>query len=137
MAGKDVEGGGTSNEEQKQFGWPERLRLHGGDHPRMSLVSVPLDGNNYLSWSQSIRLALGAKQKLCFIDGTCTKPAENKEELEQWQRVDCMVVSWLLSSISKDIVEAFLYTTSAHELWKELETRFRDSNSPMLYDVQK
>ncbi|KAL0417202.1 UNVERIFIED_CONTAM: hypothetical protein Slati_3552100 [Sesamum latifolium] len=61
---------------------------------------------------------------------------KNKEEWK-WQRVDCMVVSWLLSSISKDIVEAFLYTTSAHELWKELETRFGDSNGPMLYDVQK
>ncbi|KAL0308590.1 UNVERIFIED_CONTAM: hypothetical protein Sradi_5801300 [Sesamum radiatum] len=137
MAGKNVEGGGISTEEQKQSVWPERLRLYGGDHPGMSLVSVPLDGSNYLLWSQSVRLALGAKQKVGFIDGTCAKPAENKEELEQWQRVDCMILSWLLNSISKDIAEAFLYTTSAHELWKELETRFGDSNGPMLYDVQK
>ncbi|KAL0411194.1 UNVERIFIED_CONTAM: hypothetical protein Slati_3709100 [Sesamum latifolium] len=103
----------------------------------MSLVSVPLDGSNYLSWSQSVRLALGAKQKVGFIDGTCDKPTENKAELEQWQRVDCMVVSRLLNFISKDIAEAFLYTTSAQDLWKELATRFGESNGPMLYDIQK
>ncbi|KAL0331756.1 UNVERIFIED_CONTAM: Retrovirus-related Pol polyprotein from transposon RE2 [Sesamum angustifolium] len=136
MAGKNAEGGGTSIEE-KMAGWPERLKLHGGDHPGMSLVSVPLDGSNYLSWSRSVKLALGAKQKLGFIDGTCDKPTENKAELEQWQRVDCMVVSWLLNSISKDIAEAFLYTTSAQDLWEELATRFGESNGPMLYDIQK
>ncbi|KAL0299468.1 UNVERIFIED_CONTAM: Retrovirus-related Pol polyprotein from transposon RE1 [Sesamum radiatum] len=136
MAGKNAEGGGTSIEE-KMTGWPEKLKLHGGDHPGMSLVSVPLDGSNYLSWSRSVKLALGAKQKLGFIDGTCGKPTENKAELEQWQRVDCMVVSWLLNSISKDIAEAFLYTTSAQDLWEELATRFGESNGPMLYDIQK
>ncbi|KAL0429123.1 UNVERIFIED_CONTAM: hypothetical protein Sradi_0538300 [Sesamum radiatum] len=129
MAGKNAEEEGSSAE-GKSSEWSERLKLHGGDHPGMSLVSVPLDGSNYLSWSQSVRLALGAKQKLGFIDGTCDKPTENKAELEQWQRVDCMVVSWLLNSISKDIAEAFLYTTSAQDLWKELATRFGESNGP-------
>ncbi|KAL0445015.1 UNVERIFIED_CONTAM: Retrovirus-related Pol polyprotein from transposon RE1 [Sesamum latifolium] len=48
-----------------------------------------------------------------------------------------MVVSWLLNSISKDIAEAFLYTTSARDLWKELKARFGEGNSPMLYEIQR
>ncbi|KAL2240188.1 UNVERIFIED_CONTAM: hypothetical protein Sindi_0660000 [Sesamum indicum] len=117
--------------------WPEKLKLHGGEHPGTSLVSVPLDGSNFLTWSRSIKLALKAKQKLGFVDGTYPKPEENKVEMEQWERVDCMKVSWLLNSITKDIAEAFLYTSSAQDLWEQLEARFGESNEPMLYDIQK
>ncbi|KAL0288541.1 UNVERIFIED_CONTAM: hypothetical protein Scaly_2727500 [Sesamum calycinum] len=87
----------------------------------MSLVSVPLDGNNYF-WVRAIKFALGAKQKPGFIDGSCHKPTNDKNEIEQWQRTDCMVVSWILNSISKDIAEAFLYATSARDQWLELES---------------
>lgn len=48
-------------------------------------------------------------------------------------QVDSMVLSWILNSISEDLVEAFLYTTTAHELRSELEQQFRESNGPLLY----
>ncbi|KAL0354257.1 UNVERIFIED_CONTAM: hypothetical protein Sangu_1007000 [Sesamum angustifolium] len=48
-----------------------------------------------------------------------------------------MVVSWILNSISNDIAEAFLYTTSARELWLDLETRFGKSNGHLLYKIQR
>ncbi|KAK4407954.1 hypothetical protein Sango_0376400 [Sesamum angolense] len=35
-----------------------------------------------------------------------------------------MVISWILSSISKDIVESFLYIDTIRDLWLELEARF-------------
>ncbi|KAL0320386.1 UNVERIFIED_CONTAM: hypothetical protein Sradi_5300100 [Sesamum radiatum] len=137
MSGKNTESGEGSTGESKILGLPERRKLLTGDHPGMSLVSAPLDGRNYLSWSRSIKLALGAKQKLGFIDGTCQKLTKNKDEIEQWERVDCMVVSWLLNSISKEIAEAFLFATSAQVLWPELESRFGDSNGPMMYESQR
>ena len=48
-----------------------------------------------------------------------------------------MVISWILNSISKEIIEDFLHTTSARELWKELEERFGESNGLLLYQVQR
>ncbi|KAL2238289.1 UNVERIFIED_CONTAM: hypothetical protein Sindi_1020600 [Sesamum indicum] len=80
--------------------------------------------------------ALGARQKIGFIDGTCPKPTQDQAEIEQWQKTDCMVITWILNSISKNIVEAFLYTTSARDLWLELESRFGESNGPLLYQIQ-
>ncbi|KAK4391421.1 hypothetical protein Sango_1919900 [Sesamum angolense] len=94
----------------------------------MGLVSVPLDGTNYLSWSRAVRMALGAKQKLGFINGKCIKPAADTEGLELWQRADYMVISWLPNSISNEIAEAFIYSTSARDLWLELE-RKKGSNT--------
>ncbi|KAK4381127.1 hypothetical protein Sango_2997800 [Sesamum angolense] len=66
------------------------MKLQSADHPGMGLVSISLDGTNYLSWSRAVRLALGAKQNLGFIDGKCIKPVANTEDLEQWQHADYM-----------------------------------------------
>ena len=44
----------------------------------------------------------------------------NSKEYEAWLRADSMVISWILNSISKDIVDAFLYTNTAKELWMNL-----------------
>lgn len=106
------------------------LHLQNSDHPGMLLVTSPLTGTNYLTWCRSIKIALGAKLKLGFIDGRCKKPSEDSDHFDQWIRVDCMVTSWILNSISKEIVDAFLYVGSARELWIELEERYGESNGP-------
>ncbi|KAL2226425.1 UNVERIFIED_CONTAM: hypothetical protein Sindi_2001200 [Sesamum indicum] len=46
------------------------MKTQGNDEPGMNLVSAPLNGNNYLTWARAIKIALGAKEKLEFIDGT-------------------------------------------------------------------
>ncbi|KAL0302702.1 UNVERIFIED_CONTAM: hypothetical protein Scaly_3023800 [Sesamum calycinum] len=55
----------------------------------------------------------------------------------QWERANSMVISWILNSISKDIVESFLYINTARDLWVELESRFEVSNGPMIYQLQR
>ncbi|KAL0298753.1 UNVERIFIED_CONTAM: hypothetical protein Sradi_6535100, partial [Sesamum radiatum] len=75
--------------------------------------------------------------KLESMTGKCVRPDENYDDFEKWMRVDCMVTSWLLNSISKDIVDAFLYSASAHDLWAELEQRFGKCNDPLLYQIQR
>lgn len=99
----------------------------------MQLVTSPLIGNNYLTWSRLIKIAVGAKVKLGFINRKCLKPEEDSPDFEHWILVDCMVTSWILNSTSKEIVDAFLYATSAGDLWLELEERFGESNGLRLY----
>ncbi|KAL2230511.1 UNVERIFIED_CONTAM: Retrovirus-related Pol polyprotein from transposon RE2 [Sesamum indicum] len=115
----------------------ENLKLQSNDNPGLSLVSTLLDGSNFFSWSRSIKIALGAKMKLNFINGEGVKPAEGSKEIEQWIRTDYMVTSWILNSISKDIVESFLYTNTSRELWLELESRFGQTNGPMIYQLKR
>lgn len=92
------------------------ISLQNSDHPGMNLISSVLTGNNYMTWSRSIKIALGSKKKLGFIDGRCKKPREDEANYDQWLKADCMVRSWILNSIAKDIVEAFLYVNIAKEL---------------------
>ena len=102
--------------------------LHNSDHPGMVLVTAPLTGSNYLTWSRSMKIVLIAKQKLGFVNGKYVQPDMNSKEYEAWLRADSMVISWILNSISKDIVDAFLYTNTAKELWDELGERFGECN---------
>ena len=75
--------------------------------------------------------------KLGFIDGSYKMPEKDSPSFEQWSRVNYMITSWILNSISKDLVEAFLYTSNARELWCELEERYGESNGPLLYQIQR
>lgn len=45
------------------------ITLQSVDNPRMQLVSVQMDGMNYLSWNRAVIIALQAKDELGFIDG--------------------------------------------------------------------
>ncbi|KAL0315083.1 UNVERIFIED_CONTAM: Retrovirus-related Pol polyprotein from transposon RE1 [Sesamum calycinum] len=107
------------------------------ENSSLTLVSAPLTGENYLMWSRAVRFTLGAKKKLSFIDGRSVRPADNSEELNEWIRIYCMIITWILNSVSKEIVDAFIYATSARALWLELEARYGGSNGPMIYNLEK
>ncbi|KAL0445391.1 UNVERIFIED_CONTAM: hypothetical protein Slati_2261800 [Sesamum latifolium] len=115
----------------------DQLRVQATDNPGTVLVSNLLDGTNFLSWSRSIKIALRAKMKLGFINGKNPKPQKSDDGFELWKRADGMVISWILNSISKDIVESFLYIDTTRDLWVELESRYGVSNGPMIYQLQR
>ena len=54
-----------------------------------------------------------------------------------WKKVDCIVFSWILNSISKEIVESFIYVESTRALWKEVEDYFGESNAPLVYHIRR
>ncbi|KAL0386160.1 UNVERIFIED_CONTAM: Copia protein [Sesamum radiatum] len=107
------------------------------EHPGMIMVSTPLNSSNWLSWSRSVRIALEGRDKLGFIDGTYAKPAADSLELQQWRITDSTVRTWILNTISKDIVNAFLYASSARALWLDLEARYRECDGVLLYKLHK
>lgn len=96
--------------------YSDPLFLSNSDHPGMQLVSNQFSGANYHSWSRSVKMALGAKMKLCFINGMCKKPTENPQDTERWIRCDFMAMSWLINSMKPEIAENFMYVLSAAEL---------------------
>ncbi|KAL0446249.1 UNVERIFIED_CONTAM: hypothetical protein Slati_1752800 [Sesamum latifolium] len=102
-----------------------------------TLVSSVLTRDNYLVWIRAIRFALGVRKKPNFIDGRSVRPADDSDELDEWIRTDYMVTTWILNMISKEIVDAFIYASSARSLWLELEARYGGSNGPMIYNLER
>ncbi|KAL1225291.1 hypothetical protein V5N11_003835 [Cardamine amara subsp. amara] len=62
------------NSSQEQFNFDgiqySPYFLSSGDNPGVSIFSEVLDGTNYNTWSIAITVALDAKNKLMFIDGS-------------------------------------------------------------------
>nr|XP_009793770.1 PREDICTED: uncharacterized protein LOC104240599 [Nicotiana sylvestris] len=103
----------------------------------MSLVRSPFDGRGFPGWRRSVLIAISAKNKLGFINGTCGEPALNAAEHSQWSRCNDMVTSWLLNSLTKEIGDTVIYSRTAKDLWSSLEHRFGQSSGAKLYHLQK
>lgn len=113
------------------------LYIHPSDSPGQTLVTNIFNGENYDSWKRSVVIALSARHKVAFIDGTCSNPGSASPLYTLWQRNNAMVLSWLLNSLTENIRNSVLYFETASELWKDLEERFGRSNKARLFQVQK
>ncbi|KAL3359153.1 hypothetical protein AABB24_015958 [Solanum stoloniferum] len=90
--------------------------IHPSNYPRMNLISTVFDGKNYGEWRRPVIIALSAKNKLGFTDGSLAIPIADLVLQKSWSRCNDMVLSWLLNFLSKEIVESVFYSQSAKEL---------------------
>jgi hypothetical protein len=111
--------------------------LHHGDNPGSVIVSHPLHGDNFITWRRSMMMALVAKNKFRFIDGSIVKPSANDPSLPSWVRCNNMLLSWLLNSVSKEIATSIIFYDNAADMWKDLHDRFNQSNGPRIFQLQK
>ncbi|XP_048434422.1 uncharacterized protein LOC125474540 [Pyrus x bretschneideri] len=93
------------------------LYLHHSDQPGAILMPQPLVEDNYGTWVQSMTMALMVKNKLGLVDGTIKKPSDEQiEELQQWNRCNNLVKTWLLGSMSKEISGSVIHCKDARKL---------------------
>ncbi|KAH9672059.1 retrotran gag 3 domain-containing protein [Citrus sinensis] len=111
--------------------------LHSSDHPGAILVSNVLTGDNYSTWKRSMKMALNAKNKLGFIDGSIQKPSSTSQDLKTWERCNDMVLSWMLNGIEKNLANSLIYCDTPRSLWLGLEERFSQSNNPRIYELKR
>ena len=111
--------------------------LHSGDHPGLALVSHVLTGPNYNTWSRAMVMALNAKNKLGFVDGSLRSPPTDDPMGGVWSRCNSMVTSWLLNAVSKEIADSLLYLDTAHAVWTDLHDRFHQSNAPRIFQIKQ
>ncbi|KAL5852229.1 hypothetical protein ACOSQ3_007347 [Xanthoceras sorbifolium] len=99
--------------------------LHHSDNSGLVLVSQTLTGDNYASWSRAMLIALSDKNKLGFVNGTLNKPeGTDPSLLNSWIRNNNVVISWILSSVSKEIPDSVIFADLASEIWNDLRDRF-------------
>lgn len=64
----------TPRNQQNQVNTDSIFYVHPSEGPNSVIVTPLLTGSNYLAWSRSMQRALGAKNKLVFIDGSIPIP---------------------------------------------------------------
>ncbi|GJV13486.1 cysteine-rich receptor-like protein kinase 8, partial [Tanacetum coccineum] len=74
---------------------------------------------NYSSWKRSMMIALNAKNKLKIVTGEIIEPIVDSEERALWERINDMIISWILNTISDQISNNLNFVNSASALWNE------------------
>ncbi|XP_074301266.1 uncharacterized protein LOC141632636 [Silene latifolia] len=90
---KSIAGEGSSN------GNPV-YALSNQDGTGARITHVVLTGSKtYAEWAKGFRIALGAKRKLGFINGTLKQKPSNPKEWDDWTAVNYSIIAWIFNTI--------------------------------------
>ncbi|KAH0672182.1 hypothetical protein KY284_023269 [Solanum tuberosum] len=92
-------------------------------HQEIQLQDKLLGIENYTLWSRSVRLALLGRNKIGLIDGTSRKEVYSDDLGGHWERVNAIVLSWLMNSVSKSLLSRIAFATTAFDVWNDLKER--------------
>ncbi|KAH0722041.1 hypothetical protein KY289_005085 [Solanum tuberosum] len=102
------------------------------------LIPIKLTGSeNYGIWSRSIRIALLGKRKYGFVTGACTRALYKDELHEQWETCNAIVLSWLMNTVSEDLLSGIVYATTAFSVWADLKEQYDKVNRMRIYQLYR
>ena len=91
----------------------------------------------FKSWKRAVTIALSGKNKLGFVDSTVKCSTTSSSLGKAWDKVNDMVIGWLLNAMDEKVSGSVLYFKTAKEIWDELEHRFGQSSSALLFSVEE
>ncbi|GJX60796.1 retrovirus-related pol polyprotein from transposon RE2 [Tanacetum coccineum] len=94
------------------------------------------NGENFEEWYRAIRMALQAKKKLVFIDGTMKKPDDESPDLKDWWTVNSMLVAWMFSTIELTLHSIITHMENTKDLWDDIKQCFSISNGPRVQQLK-
>ncbi|XP_019184788.1 PREDICTED: uncharacterized protein LOC109179747 [Ipomoea nil] len=112
------------------------MYLHITENPNLVLVSPPLSEHNYASWSRSMKIALGVKNKFGFVNGAIAKLNTADPKYHVWKMCNDIVCSWILKSLNSTIAESVLYFEFAEDIWNALMKRYSQVDPHRIAEVQ-
>ncbi|XP_049394598.1 uncharacterized protein LOC125858857 [Solanum stenotomum] len=121
-----------------KIGASHPLFLGQSDTPGSVLIPVKLTGSeNYGLWSRSMRIALLGKRKLGFVLGTCTKASVGAQLHDQWETCNAIVLSWLMNTVSADLLNGIVYASDAYLVWEDLKESFDKVNRVRIWQLHR
>ena len=104
----------------------------------LKLTSILLSGKNYSTWKNAAMKTLSARRALGYINGKKDAPIDiSSEEYEDWTYNDNLVFSWILNSLSEEIVDAFCNAENSKILWDSIALQYgSESNVIRIYELK-
>ncbi|GKC02205.1 ribonuclease H-like domain-containing protein [Tanacetum coccineum] len=114
------------------------LHLHPNDYVALTVVSVNLKGTeNYQVWSYVMLLALDGKNKTGFIDGSCGRSNTYQVLGRQWDRVNVVVLGWILNSIYEELFLGQICSKRAKHVWDKLKETYDKVDGSMTFSLHQ
>ncbi|GKE24287.1 ribonuclease H-like domain-containing protein [Tanacetum coccineum] len=112
------------------------LHLHPNDSTTLTVISVKLKGTkNYQVWSCAMLLALEGKNKIGFINGSCRRSNTDEVLGRQWDRVNAVVLGWILNSISEELFLGQIFSKRAKHVYDELKETYDKVDGSVTFNL--
>ena len=87
------------------------------ENPGLVLTSQHLTGlKNYMSWARSVFLALSARNKYGFVNGSILELDPSSPLFNSWNRCNTTMLSWLTNLLSMELKASVMYINTAKDL---------------------
>ena len=102
----------------------------------VQITTIRLNGDNFLRWSQSVRMYIRGQGKIGYITGDKKAPAVNDPLFDSWDAENSMVMTWLVNSMEEDISSNYMCYTTAQELWDNVSQMYSDlGNQSQVFEL--
>ncbi|XP_039004046.1 uncharacterized protein LOC120130986 [Hibiscus syriacus] len=103
----------------------------------LSITCHRLNGENYIAWSQSVRLFITSRQKQQYLSDNMPILNPSNPQYDNWLTENTTIMSWLLNSMLPDINANFMFYTTASKIWNAAkETYSNQENSSSLFSIE-
>ncbi|KAJ0843118.1 putative transcription factor interactor and regulator CCHC(Zn) family [Helianthus annuus] len=82
-----------------------------------------------------MKLALMAKNKLGFIDGSCKRSTTDDVLASLWDRCNSIVLTWILNSVSDELYVGQVYSKLASEVWDDLKETYDKVDGSVVFGL--
>ncbi|GJR94979.1 ribonuclease H-like domain-containing protein [Tanacetum coccineum] len=108
---------------------------HGDDYVEDPDPITRVRTENYQVWSCAMLLALEGKNKTGFIDGSCKRSNTYKVLGRQWDRVNAVVLGWILNSISEELFLGQIFSKRDRHVWEELKETYDNVDGSIIFGL--
>ena len=78
------------------------------------MITTKLNGSNYLLWTQAMKVALGARKKLKYIE--FASQSKYGKDYKDWVSKNYIVFSWLWNSTEPSVCSNVMFLKIAKEI---------------------
>ena len=75
----------------------------------LQITVVRLNANNYLEWTQSVKLAVDGRGKLGYLTGEESRLEPADPSFRKWRSENSLTTAWLLNSMEDHIRKPFMF----------------------------
>ncbi|GAV82003.1 UBN2_3 domain-containing protein [Cephalotus follicularis] len=98
--------------------------------------NVKLDGNNYLLWSQLVKIGVESEKCVGFLTGEETRSTASTAS--KWVDKDARVRTYLLNHMLLELSRVYAFLTTYAEIWKALTTKYsQKENYLQIFGLKK
>lgn len=118
--------------------YDDPLYIHPSDNTVTTNVNFKLTGTeNFYVWHNSMTRSLKARNKLGFVDRTVIKDSTDELKSLIWERVNVVVCSWILGTLSESIYSVHTYPESIVDIYDKLFETYDKADGYVVFNIDQ